>query len=216
MIKISPSILQADFMQLGQVIKKLEEAKADMIHIDVMDGNFVGTITFGPKMVKDIKNITLLPLDVHLMIVNPKKHIDSFADAGADIITIHQETTQNLVETLQDIKRRGIKCSVSIKPNTDIDTLLEALPIVDMVLVMTVEPGEGGQPLIEATLDKVRKLKKIKEEKNYLFDIQVDGGINESTKDMAIAAGANVLVAGSAITDSKNYKKTISILKGEK
>lgn len=215
MTKIAPSILQADFANIGKVIKDLEEAGSDFIHLDVMDGSFVNTITFGPKMVSDIKKVAALPLDVHLMIVNPKKHIAKFADAGADIITIHQEATENLEECLNDIKSRGVKCSVSIKPATSVDAIKSVLPIVDMVLVMTVEPGMGGQSLIEETLDKARELKKMREENNYSYDIQADGGINMHTKGKAIAAGVDILVAGSAITGADDYKRAIRELKGE-
>lgn len=216
MVKVTPSILSANYTTLGETIKRLEQAKADMIHIDVMDGSFVDTISFGAKMVADIKSMTTLDLDVHLMIVNPKKHIKSFADARANIITVHVECTNNLEALLMDIKDKGIKCGVSIKPDTQVDTIASILNIVDMVLVMTVEPGKGGQKLIDATLDKVAKLKQIKDENGYTYDIQVDGGINIDTFSKAVSAGANVLVAGSAITNSSDYAQTISILKGEK
>ncbi|MEX1378208.1 MAG: ribulose-phosphate 3-epimerase [Eubacteriales bacterium] len=214
MVKISASILKADFTQLGKVVKELESAKSDYIHLDVMDGCFVDTITFGPKMVEDIKKITRLPLDVHLMITNPKKHIESFVKAGADNITIHQEAADNLAECLNIIKSQGIKASVSIRPDTDIMTIASVLPMADMILVMTVEPGMGGQELIAETLDKVREMKKMKTQNGYKYDIEVDGGINMKTKDAAIEAGANVLVVGSAITDTKDYKKAIKELKG--
>ena len=215
MVKIAPSILQADFTMLRKVIKDLEDAGSDYIHLDVMDGNFVDAITFGPKIVKDIRKITSLPLDAHLMVGNPQKHIKQFADAGADIITIHQEATNELKECLIDIKSRGIKCSVSIKPDTPVSTIVDVLPIVDMVLVMTVEPGKGGQSLMEETLDKVKELRKIREEKKYSFDIQADGGINMNTKASVINAGVDIIVVGSAITSTDNYKKAIDELKGE-
>lgn len=214
MIKIAPSILQADFANMGREINALEAAGSDMIHLDVMDGSFVEAITFGPKMVSDIKKITSLPLDVHLMIVNPEKHIDSFADAGADIITIHQEAVDSLEAILWQIKERGVKCSVSIKPYTPVSAIKEILSVVDMVLVMTVEPGKGGQSLIESTLDKVRELKKLREENGYSYYIQADGGIKAHTKDKVIEAGADILVVGSAITSADDYKKAIEELKG--
>jgi len=214
MTKIAPSILQADFAKMGTEIKDLEAAGSDMIHLDVMDGSFVDTITFGPKMVSDIKNITNLPLDVHLMIVNPEKHIEKFAQAGADIITVHQEAVNDLEVCLNGIKSRGIKCSVSIKPNTPVDAIKDVLPIIDMVLIMTVEPGKGGQSLIESTLDKVRELKKLREENDYSYDIQADGGIKVETKDKVIKAGVDIMVVGSAITSADNYKKAIDELKG--
>ena len=214
MVKISASILRADFTQIGKVVKKLEDAKSDYIHLDIMDGYFVDTITFGPKMVADIKRITSLPLDVHLMIANPEKHINSFAEAGADNITIHQEAADNLAECLNTIKGKGIKASVSIKPDTKVSYIMSVLQMVDMILVMTVEPGMGGQQLIEKTLDKVRELNKIKNENGYKYDIEVDGGINLNTRNEAVTAGANVLVVGSAITDKKNYSEAVKKLKG--
>ncbi len=215
MVKIAPSILQADFTQIAKVIKDLEDAGSDYIHLDVMDGCFVQAITFGPKMVEDIRNVTSLPLDAHLMVVNPKKHIKQFADAGADIITIHQEAAENLEESLLEIKSLGVKCAVSIKPDTPLSAIYDILGIVDMVLIMTVEPGKGGQSLIAECLDKVRELKKIREQKSYDFDIQADGGINSKTKDKVISAGVDILVVGSAITSSDDYKKAITELKGE-
>ena len=214
MVKISASILKADFTQIGKVVKKLEKAKSDYIHLDIMDGYFVDTITFGPKMAADIKRMTSLPLDVHLMIANPAKHIESFAEAGADNITIHQEAADNLAECLNIIKAKGIKASVSIKPDTKVSSIMSVLQMVDMILVMTVEPGMGGQQLIEKTLDKVSELRKIKNKNGYKYDIEVDGGINLNTRDEAVEAGANVLVVGSAITDKKNYSKAIKKLKG--
>ena len=215
MIKISPSILQADFTNLKEVIEKLESAGSDFIHLDVMDGNFVDTITFGPKMVADIRKITRLPLDVHLMILNPERHIKAFADAGADIINVHQEAANALIKCLESIKEMGIKCSVSIKPSTSIDTLKNVLSIVDMILIMTVEPGKGGQSLIKEALEKIRDLKQIKEENGYSYDLQVDGGIKAHNKNLVVSAGANIIVAGSAITGSDDYKKAIAGLKGE-
>jgi len=214
MVKISASILKADFTQMRKVVKKLEMAKSDYIHLDVMDGCFVDAITFGPKMAHDIKRRTKLPLDVHLMIVNPQKHIDSFVDAGAANITIHQEAADDLKKCLGIIKKNGIKSSVSIKPETEVSVIKDVLDIVDMILVMTVEPGKGGQLLIDKTLDKVRELKKIKDENGYKYAIEVDGGINLKNKDLVIEAGADVLVVGSAITDTRNYKKVIKKLKG--
>jgi len=214
MAKISASILKADFMKMEKTIRKLEKAGSDYIHLDVMDGSFVDAITFGPKMIGDIKKITNVPLDVHLMIVTPEKHIEAFADAGAGNITIHEETVSDIKKSLDAIKNRGIKCAVSIKPSTPVEKIADVLGIVDMVLVMTVEPGKGGQPLIEDTLDKVATLKKIRTEKNYSFMIEVDGGINMETKDAAVSAGADILVVGNAITSQKNFKKVIQELKG--
>ena len=213
MVKIAPSILKADFTQMEKVISKLENGGSDYIHLDVMDGCFVETITFGPKMVKDIRRITKLPLDAHLMVVNPKKHIKQFADAGADIITIHQEAVTDLRECLTNIKNMGVKCSVSIKPETPVSAVYDVLDIVDMVLVMMVEPGKGGQKLIPECLDKVSELKHIRQKKDYKFEIQADGGINTETKDAVVKAGVDIIVVGSAITDNDDYKKAIAELK---
>jgi len=213
MVKIAPSILKADFMKMEKTIRKLEKGGSDYIHLDIMDGSFVDAITIGPKVVGDINKITRTPLDVHLMIVNPDKHIEAFADAGADNITIHAEAVSDIKKSLEAIKNKGIKCAVSIKPNTPVESIENVLEIVDMVLVMTVEPGKGGQALIEDTLDKVAELKKIRAEKNYSFMIEVDGGINMKTRDAAVLAGADILVVGNAITSQKNYKKVIKQLK---
>ncbi|MBN2879386.1 MAG: ribulose-phosphate 3-epimerase [Clostridia bacterium] len=214
MVKIAPSILKADFMKMEKTIRKLEKGGSDYIHLDIMDGSFVDAITIGPKIVGDIKMITRVPLDVHLMIVNPDKHIEAFADAGADNITIHAEAVSDIKKSLEAIKNKGIKCAVSIKPNTPVESIENVLEVVDMVLIMTVEPGKGGQALIEDTLDKVAALKKIRAEKKYSFMIEVDGGISIETRDAAVLAGADVLVVGNAITSQKNYKKVIKQLKG--
>lgn len=213
MIKISPSILTADFTLLGQTIRDLEEAGADYIHMDVMDGSFVPQITFGAKMVQDIQKVSRIPLDVHLMIQSPEKHIDDFIDAGSDILTIHYESTDQVSETLQRIRERGVRPAISIKPATAVDDIREYLPLVNMVLVMTVEPGYGGQSLIPEALDKVKELREIASTENYTYDIEVDGGINASTYQDAVAAGANVLVAGSAIINAASYTEAIQALK---
>jgi ribulose-phosphate 3-epimerase len=195
MIKISPSILSADFANLGAAVKDLEQAGADYIHVDVMDGSFVPQITFGAKMVASLKGCTALPLDVHLMIQNPHKHINDFAKAGADIITFHGEASEDIVAVIGMIKAHGKKVGISIKPATPISFIEKYLDMLDMVLVMTVEPGYGGQKMMEATLDKVSQLRAMRPE----LDIEVDGGINGDTIHKALEAGANVIVAGSYV-----------------
>lgn len=214
MIKISPSILSSDFTQIAKVIRKLDLAGADFIHLDIMDGNFVPQISFGSKMVKDIKKITKLPLDVHLMILKPENHIDKFIDAGSDIITFHIEACDDAKKLINKIKAANVKAGISIKPKTKVYDIEKVLGIIDMVLVMTVEPGYGGQSLINDTLKKVSRLREIKESRGYHYDIQVDGGINSKTYKEAIDAGANIFVAGSAITNSDDYKLAMDGLRG--
>ncbi len=210
MIKVSPSILAADFSNLCMAVKELENAGADYIHMDVMDGSFVSHITFGSKMVSSLKKCTNLPLDVHLMIVNPIKHIDAFAEAGADIITFHAEAAEDIDAAIEKIKSHGKKAGISIKPNTPIDFIKKYLDRLDMVLVMTVEPGYGGQEMIDFTLDKVKKLRQISPD----LDIQVDGGIDKDTIHKALAAGANVIVAGSYVFGGNDIRSRIESLRG--
>ena len=214
-IKIAPSILSADFGQLGSEIKKLEKAGADMIHIDVMDGHFVPNITVGPPVIKTLRKYTKLPFDVHLMISPVHKYIKDYAEAGADIITIHPEATDNLQESIEHIKKFGKKVGVSLNPNTQIDIIEKLLVEINLVLIMSVHPGFAGQKFIPNVLDKIKELKKIKDKKNLNFDIEVDGGINFDNSKLVIEAGANILVSGTTIfkNNKGDIKKNIDILK---
>ena len=214
-IKISPSILSADFSQLGNEIKRLEEGGADMIHVDVMDGHFVPNLTIGPPVISALRQYTKLPFDVHLMISPVHQYIQDYADAGADIITIHPEATQNLKESINHIKKLNKKVGVSLNPETKIDLITKLLNKIDLVLVMSVNPGFGGQKFIPEVLDKIKELKKIKDEKKLKFDIEIDGGINFDNNKLAIEAGANILVSGTTIfkNNNGNIKKNIELLK---
>ena len=214
-IQISPSILSADFSQLGKEIKRLEEGGADMIHIDVMDNHFVPNLTMGPPVIKALRKCTKLPFDVHLMISPVHKYIQDYADAGADIITIHPEATTNLKESIDYIKKLKKKVGVSLNPETKIDLVLDDLSEIDLVLVMSVHPGFGGQKFMPEVLYKIKELKKIKEKKNLDFDIEIDGGINFDNSKLAIEAGANILVSGTTIfkNNDGNIKKNIDLLK---
>jgi len=214
-IKISPSILSANFSQLGDEIKRLEDGGADMIHIDVMDGHFVPNLTIGPPVIKALRNYTKLPFDVHLMISPVHKYIKDYAEAGANIITIHPEATDNLQESIKHIKNFGKKVGVSLNPNTQIDVIEKLLAEINLVLIMSVHPGFAGQKFIPNVLDKIKELKKIKDKKNLNFDIEVDGGINFDTSKLVIEAGANILVSGTTIFKNNNgdIKKNIDTLK---
>ena len=214
-IKIAPSILSADFSQLGNEIKRLEEAGADMIHVDVMDGHFVPNLTIGPPVIKTLKNYTKLPFDVHLMIAPVHKYIKNYAEAGADIITIHPEATDNLKESINHIKELGKKVGVSLNPNTKIDIIKEFFSEINLILIMSVHPGFGGQKFMPEILVKIKELKKIKDQQNFNFDIEVDGGINFDNSKLAIEAGANILVSGTTIfkNNNGNIKKNIDTLK---
>jgi ribulose-phosphate 3-epimerase len=214
-IKIAPSILSADFGQLGSEINKLEKAGADMIHIDVMDGHFVPNLTVGPPVIKTLRKYTKLPFDVHLMISPVHKYIKDYAEAGADIITIHPEATDNLQESIEHIKKFGKKVGVSLNPNTQIDIIEKLLVEINLVLIMSVHPGFAGQKFIPNVLDKIKELKKIKDEKNLNFDIEVDGGINFDNSKLVIEAGANILVSGTTIfkNNKGDIKKNIDTLK---
>lgn len=212
MIKISPSILSANFARLGEDAKKMQNAGADMLHIDVMDGHFVPNITIGASVVKSLKPETTLPLDVHLMIDNPEKYIEDFINAGADIITFHIEATKNVDAIINAISKRGVKPSISIKPNTSADVVFPYLERLAMVLVMTVEPGFGGQSLIEDTLIKVQQIRNECNRRNLEMDIQVDGGINTENIGRVAMMGANVFVAGSAIFNSSDPAATIKFM----
>ena len=214
-IQISPSILSADFSQLGSEIKKLEEGGADLIHVDVMDGHFVPNLTIGPPVIKNLRKYTKLPFDVHLMISPVHQYIENYADAGADIITIHPEATENLKESINLIKKFGKKVGVSLNPKTEIDTLIDEIENIDLVLVMSVNPGFGGQKFMPEVLDKIRELKKIKDKGQYRFDIEVDGGINFSNSKIVLEAGADILVSGTTVfkENDGNIKTNIEKLK---
>jgi ribulose-phosphate 3-epimerase len=214
-IQISPSILSADFSQLGNEIKRLEEGGADMIHVDVMDGHFVPNLTIGPPVIKALKKQCSIKFDVHLMISPVHKYIEAYADAGADIITIHPETTDNLEKSILKIKSLNKKVGVSLNPETKIDMIINYLDKIDLVLIMSVNPGFGGQKFIPEVLYKIKELKKIQTKKNINFDIEIDGGINFDNCKIAIDAGANILVSGTTIFKSNdgNIKKNINLLK---
>ena len=214
-IQISPSILSADFSQLGNEIKKLEQGGADLIHVDVMDGHFVPNLTIGPPVIKNLRKYTKLPFDVHLMISPVHEYIENYANAGADIITIHPEATENLKESISLIKKFGKKVGVSLNPKTEIKTLIDEIHIIDLVLVMSVNPGFGGQKFMPEVLDKIKELKKIKDKNQYHFDIEVDGGINFSNSKMVLEAGADILVSGTTIfkENDGNIKTNIEKLK---
>ena len=214
-IKISPSILSADFSQLGAEIKRLEDGGADMIHVDVMDGHFVPNLTIGPPVIKALKKHCSLQFDVHLMISPVHKYIEAYANAGADIITIHPEATDNLKESILKIKSLNKKVGVSLNPESKINLIKNLLDQIDLVLIMSVNPGFGGQRFMPEVLDKIKKLKKIQNEENIDFDIEIDGGINFDNCQLAIEAGANILVSGTTVFKSNNgdIKKNINLLK---
>jgi ribulose-phosphate 3-epimerase len=211
--KIAPSILSADFSKLGEEINAVAHAGADYIHIDVMDGHFVPNITMGPLIVKAAKRVTRLPLDCHLMISEPEKFVEVFAEAGADMVTVHAEAATHLHRLVQQIRQKGVKPGVSLNPATPLDALEYVLGDVDMVLLMTVNPGFGGQAFIEAVVPKIKRLRALIEERGLTVDIEVDGGIGPDTIGKVSSAGANVFVAGSAIFGSKDYEETISLMR---
>jgi ribulose-phosphate 3-epimerase len=214
-IQISPSILSADFSQLGTEIKKLEKGGADMIHVDVMDGHFVPNLTIGPPVIKALRKQCSLKFDVHLMISPVHKYIESYAEAGADIITIHPEATDDLEASILKIKQLNKKVGVSLNPESKIDLILDFLDKIDLVLIMSVNPGFGGQKFMPEVLEKIKKLRKIQDERNLNFDIEIDGGINFENYKKAIDAGANILVSGTTIFKSNDgdIKKNINLLK---
>lgn len=216
MIKVAPSILSADFADMKSAVRMLKEIKADMIHCDVMDGIFVPNITFGMKMIADIRKLTDMPLDVHLMITHPERYIEQFCQAGANIVTVHAESTEHLHRAVQNIKACGARPGVVLNPATPVEAIKYVLPDVDFVLLMSVDPGYGGQEFIPQTLDKIKELRLLAKKMNRKIDIEIDGGINEVTARMAEEAGADILVAGNAIFSSKNPAEFIQILRGKK
>ena len=214
-IQISPSILSADFSQLGNEIKRLEEGGADLIHVDVMDGHFVPNLTIGPPVIKALKKNCSLKFDVHLMISPVHKYIEAYSNAGADIITIHPEATENLSASISKIKDLGKKVGVSLNPETKVSVINDYLEQIDLVLIMSVNPGFGGQKFMPEVLNKIKDLKKIQKEKELQFDIEIDGGINFDNCKTVIEAGANILVSGTTIFKSNDgdIEKNINLLK---
>jgi ribulose-phosphate 3-epimerase len=209
MIKVAPSILSADFGALGEEIRKLECAGADWVHVDVMDGNFVPNITIGPGVIKHIRPYTKLPFDVHLMIMDPERYVDAFAKAGADIITIHVEATKNVKDTLHRIRQLGKRAGISINPETPFSAALPFIADADLLLIMTVHPGFGGQAFMPECLGKIQEARRYIDAHHLKVDIEVDGGINAQTGRQAIRAGANVLAAGNALFSCKDMSSEI-------
>ena len=213
MIKIAPSILSADFSRLGEEVQAAERAGADLIHVDVMDGHFVPNITIGPLVVKAVKKVASVPLDVHLMIEEPDRYIKDFAESGADIITVHSEASVHLHRSIQNIKECGVKAAVSINPATPVGNIELILPFVDMVLLMSVNPGFGGQKFIHEVLPKIKHLKNILTGSGSKVDIEVDGGVTVDNVAEVQAAGADIVVMGSAFYNSKDYAETVRLVR---
>ena len=209
MVKIAPSILSADFANLERDIRLVDEKGADYIHVDVMDGQFVPNITLGANIVSAIRPVTKLPLDVHLMVQAPERFIEDFAKAGSDIITVHQESTVHIHRAMQMIKNCGVKAGVVINPGTPVSAIEEVLPLADLVLIMTVNPGFGGQAFISECLTKVERLNELRKEKGYTYEIEIDGGVDDKTAPLCVKAGADVLVAGSYVYNSPDVGERI-------
>jgi ribulose-phosphate 3-epimerase len=212
-IKVAPSILSADYLNLQADVELIEKAGAELVHIDVMDGMFVPAISYGPAWVKALRPVTKMVLDVHLMVEQPERYIDTFAEAGADIIGVHQEATPHIHRALQQIKNHGVKAEVVINPGTPVSAIEPVLHMVDQVLVMTVNPGFGGQKFLPETLEKIAQLAALKVEKGYDYDIEIDGGANDETTKLAYEAGATVAVAGSYVFDKVDPAAKIAKLK---
>ncbi|CEI73737.1 MULTISPECIES: ribulose-phosphate 3-epimerase [Romboutsia] len=213
MIKLAPSILSADFARLLEDVKKVESAGCEYLHIDVMDGHFVPNITLGPGLVKSLRKDVNMVFDAHLMIENPDNYIKDFVDAGCDLIVVHQEACKHLHRTIQNIKSYNVKAGVALNPATPIETIKHVIEDVDMVLIMTVNPGFGGQSFIEGMIPKIEELKKLIDDRNLNIDIQVDGGIKPTNVDKVVKAGANIIVAGSAIFNSDDIVKTVNLFR---
>lgn len=213
-IKIAPSILSSDFSKLGEVLEELNQSGAEMVHVDVMDGHFVPNITFGPPVIKKIRKYSDLPFDVHLMIAPVHKYIKDFADAGADIITVHPEATDNLLQTIELIKSLGKKAGVSLNPNTSLDSIFPVLHLIDLTLIMSVNPGFGGQKFMPEVLSKVKILRQKIDEENLKVEIEIDGGIDFDTGKLAKEAGVDILVSGTTLfTGNDDLKKNIKKLR---
>jgi len=212
-IRIAPSILSADFGRLAEEVRAVEAAGADWIHVDVMDGRFVPNITIGPLVVEAVRKVTRLPIDAHLMIVEPERYVEAFAKAGADLISVHAEVSPHLHRTIQAIRAAGARPAVALNPSTPLDCLEHVLGDVDMVLLMTVNPGFGGQSYIPAVTEKVRRLRRMADERGQELELQVDGGVKASTVGVVAQAGANVLVAGTAVFGAKDYRAAVRELR---
>ena len=213
MIKLAPSILSADFARLLEDVKKVEKAGCEYLHIDVMDGHFVPNITLGPAIVKSLRRDVNMVFDTHLMIENPDNYIKDFVDAGSDLIVVHAEACRHLHRTIQNIKSYNVNVGVALNPATSIESIKHIIEDVDMVLIMTVNPGFGGQSFIESMLEKIKELKQLIDDKNLNVDIQVDGGIKPDNIHKVVEAGANIIVAGSAIFNSENIEETVSLMR---
>ena len=214
-MKLAPSILSADFANLLDDVKKIENGGADLIHVDVMDGHFVPNISFGAPVMKCLTGKTSLPFDVHLMIENPDKYIDDFVTPQTEYITVHEEVLENYKDTIEHIKSHGIKAAVSINPETPVEVLNDYLPLIDMILIMSVHPGFGGQKYIPECLDKVKYLAKLREENHYAFEIEIDGGINLDNVKSVVEAGCDIVVAGSAVFKAKDVVNTVKEFKNK-
>lgn len=214
MIRVAPSLLSADFTKLRQEISEVEAAGADLLHLDIMDGRFVPNLTFGPLLVEAVNRMTALPLDVHLMILEPLKLAPAFVRAGADLLVVHHEAVADLPGTLNELRRLGVRAGFSLNPETELEAVISYLPLADQVLIMSVHPGFGGQKFLPLALEKVRRIKEIKDRDNLKTEIAIDGGINQETAPLAVAAGAEVLVAGAAIFGASDRVGMVKFLKG--